>query len=104
VSTHVSEVRALIATNRRVAGFWQLLAGPRLVRAATAFARTGDPILLTQFDGAEVDRRAADLLRVLAKYGSPRLRRDVERHSGALLAAGWDGVLWRLTGETGKAA
>jgi subtilisin family serine protease len=104
VSSHLSEVRGLIATNRRVAGFWQLLAGPRLVRSATAFARTGDPILLTQLDGIEIDRRAAGFLRVLAKYGSPRLRRDVERHGGPLLALGWDGVLARLAGQTGRAA
>ena len=104
VSTHVSEVRSLIATNRRVAGFWQLLSGPLLVRAATAFARTGDPILLTQVDSTEIERRATGFLRVLAKYGSPRLRRDVERHGPALLGAGWDGVLARLAGRSDEAA
>ena len=36
---------------------------------------------------------------MLAKYGSPRLRRDVDRHGGALLALGWDGVLARLSGK-----
>lgn len=104
VSTHLSEVRGLIATNRRVAGLWQLLSGPRLVRAATAFALTGDPILLTQLDAAEIDRRAAGFLRVLAKYGSPRLRRDVERHGAAMLAIGWGGVLDRVSAARDRAA
>jgi subtilisin family serine protease len=104
VSTHLSEVRGLIATNRRVAGFWQLLSGPQLLRAAEAFVLTGDPVLLAQFDPAEIDRRAAGFLRVLAKYGSPRLRRDVERHGERLVSLGCEALLVQVLGRTDMAA
>jgi hypothetical protein len=104
VSTHLSEVRGLIATNRRVAGFWQLLSGPELLRAAESFVLTGDPILLAQLDPAEVDRRAAGFLRVLAKYGSPRLRRDVERHGRRLVSLGCEALLAQVIGRPDMAA
>ena len=104
VSRHLSEVRGLINNNRRVAGFWHLLGGPQMLRAATTFASTGDPALLSQIDAATVDRRAAQFLHMLDKYGSPALRRDVQRHGGDLVALGWHGLLGHMTDRSQTAA
>jgi subtilisin family serine protease len=104
VSRHLSEVRGLINNNRRVATFWHRLQGPRLLRAARLLASTGDPVLLAQIDAAEVDRRATQFLHVLEKYGSPRLRHDLQRHGGALLALGWNGIVGLVTDAPDKVA
>jgi hypothetical protein len=104
VSRHFSEVRGLINNNRRVAAYWHLLLGPRLLRAATLFASTGDPVLLAQIDATEVDRRADQFLHALETYGSPGLRHDVQCHGGSLLALGWNGIVGLVADVTDKAA
>jgi subtilisin family serine protease len=80
VAAHVDEVRRLLDAHLRVAVAWHRLGGPDLVR-----------ILITSADPFAALRgrppSAAWLgrfLEALDRYGSPRLRRDIARHSALL--------------------
>jgi hypothetical protein len=84
VSRHFGEVRTLINHNRRVATLWRRCEGPGLAR-----------MLLLTLSGARISpmspdaRRAArtrQFLRLLARYGTPPLRQDVESFGDGLLA------------------
>jgi subtilisin family serine protease len=86
ISTHFDEVLRLINGNRRVAAMWHLLGGPRTIRALLR----GDARMTAEAGEARAaPALPGDLRRwfaMLQRYGSARLRADVERCGGSLLA------------------
>lgn len=86
-STHFDETLRLINRNRRVAVAWHRLNGPGLVRYVLETA--GDPhyaLLPRPRDAAKFRAQIERMLSILARYGSPGLRTDVERFRSLVTA------------------
>lgn len=81
VSTHFDEVLRLVSTNRRVAVVWHRLGGAALLRHALSFADGGADVL-----PSAVQAHLPRMVRLLAEYGSPQLRADVDRYGPFFLA------------------
>lgn len=78
VSRHFSEVRRLINTQRRVATLWHRGSGPRMLRCLLdgALDAEAPAPLATQAQREYLERWCG----LLARYGSPKLRRSLEQH------------------------
>jgi hypothetical protein len=83
VSRHFSEVRRIINTNRRVAALWHRSDGPQMLRRVLhGVADAGAPGAIQSEAQERYVHRWCDLL---VRYGSARLRQEVERHRAAIL-------------------
>jgi hypothetical protein len=85
VSTHVDEVVRLVNHERRVIVAWHRMRGPDVLREL--LRRTDDSLTMPDsIDGSPLAPGLARLLDELERAGSPRLRADIARHRGLLLA------------------
>jgi subtilisin family serine protease len=90
VSMHFDEVRKLINTNRRVATRWHRMFGPELLRQMLSTHRSMEeelsPVIPATINNRNVVERMRVLFDVLFRYGSDRLRKDVNRYGPLFLA------------------
>jgi subtilisin family serine protease len=87
ISNHFDEVFHLINSNRRIAMRWHCMHGPLLIRELVRAVEHEDvPLLPAQIAGDSIAERLSAMLVLLARYGSPALRIDVERYSSMALA------------------
>jgi hypothetical protein len=80
IGLHRQEVRRLFATVRPIAAAWRELNGQAFYHHCVRSA--GDPgrVIPASINGVTRARLAEVLLPLFARYGSPALRRDLERH------------------------
>jgi subtilisin family serine protease len=83
ISRYFSEVRRLINTNSKVATLWHRAGGPAVLRQLARHA--GDAsVPLPVIDAAQL-QRVSGWLDLVARYGSPRLKADIDRHRAAFV-------------------
>ncbi len=86
VSTHADEIARLVNTNRRVAVMWHRMHGPGILRDLIHRGNLNEPLLPETVAGEALGHRFDQLIKMLDRYGSPRLRADIATH-GAVLRA-----------------
>ena len=84
VSEHVDEILRLINRNKRVGAVWRRNGGPAVVRHLLYGERSPTTILPARVGGHEVLSLIPRFLPILARFGSARLKADIERF-GAFL-------------------
>jgi subtilisin family serine protease len=84
ISRHFSEVRRLINNNRRIATMWHRAHGPCLLRQLLHGAIDADaPIAIQRESENQYLRRCFELV---ARHGSPRLRRSLEQYQSFIMS------------------
>jgi subtilisin family serine protease len=86
VSRYFSEIRGLIRSNRRVGAVWQRIGGPLLVRHLLLGVFEPDRPLPENLAGIPLSSGIRRLFAALRKYGSPELKRDLDRFGPLMLA------------------
>lgn len=82
ISEHVDEILRLIKRNKRVGAVWQRNGGPVLVRNLLYGAGTPVSILPERVPGHDVRGLIPRFLPILRRFGSARLKADIERFGG----------------------
>jgi hypothetical protein len=77
VDRHMSEVKLLVNTNRRVAAVWQRSGGPQMIRALVRMLEIPDTPLPREINGTPLGDCLARIQRVLMRYGSPSFSADL---------------------------
>jgi subtilisin family serine protease len=86
ISRYFSETRGLIRSNRRVGAVWQRVGGPLLIGQLLQRVFEPDRPLPRTLNDAALSTAVDRFLRVLHRYGSPDLCRDIDRHGGMVAA------------------
>jgi hypothetical protein len=82
VSNNFDEVYRLVNTNRRVATCWHRIHGPMLLREFTrTIEQNNVPLIAERIEGDSISEGFSRTLAILAHYGSPNLRADIDRYS-----------------------
>jgi len=97
VSEHFDEVLRLVNQNRRVGAVWRREGGPQLARHLLFGHQAASTLLPSSVDGHEAARLFDRFLPVLDRYGSPKLKDDIERYAHFVQA--WPGASVELLDE-----
>ncbi len=74
--------------NRRVATAWHRNGGPQLLQAIFAILQRPDQRLPRELDGKPLTECLNRMLRVMARYASPRFSDDLRKHAPRLAGLG----------------
>jgi subtilisin family serine protease len=86
-SNHFDEVYRLVNTNRRVATCWHRMHGPMLIREfARPIEEKNAPLFPERIEGDSLSPGLERTLAMLSRYGSPKLRADIDRYAPMLMA------------------
>jgi hypothetical protein len=80
IAQHRTEVRRLLATVRAISSAWHELGAMAFYHHCVRSAREPDHIIPASINGVTRGRLVEVLLPLFTRYGSPRLRRDIERY------------------------
>ena len=92
IGRHFRETQALVTTNRRVGTVWQRSGGPEITNALLEMACGRDRRVPTNINGKPFADCLLRLQRVLTRYASPSLSRDLARYTP--LFARWSGMTY----------
>jgi hypothetical protein len=90
VSEHVDEILRLINRNNKVGAVWRRHGGPLLVRHLLFGTKTQLTLLPAQVPGCDVRSLIPRFLPILRRFGSARLKADIERFGA--FAQSWPGA------------
>jgi hypothetical protein len=90
VSEHVDEILRLINRNNKVGAVWRRNGGPRLVRYLLYGLKPQLTVLPAAVPGCDVRALIPRFLPLLVRFGSARLKADIERFGA--FAATWPGA------------
>jgi subtilisin family serine protease len=86
VSNNFDEVYRLVNSNRRVATCWHRIHGPMLLREFTrSIEQTNVPLVAARIEGDSISAGFSRTLAILARYGSPNLRADIDRYGPLII-------------------
>lgn len=86
VSNNFDEVYRLVNSNRRVATCWHRIHGPVLLREFTrSIEQTNVPLIAARIEGDSTSAGFSRTLAILARYGSPNLRADIDRYGPLII-------------------
>ena len=77
VSKHLREVQTLIQTRKRVAAVWRQVAAPELARSLVGALQSPQEPIEAFVEQRPLHERIAAMAKVLSRYGSETLRRDL---------------------------
>ena len=90
VRRHFAEAQALVNRNRRVGTVWQHSGGPEIMNSVLEMFCTRDRRLPTEINGKSFAECLSRIQRVLARYASPTMSRDLTRYAPQI--AQWSGM------------
>lgn len=81
---HIPETQRLINNNPRFAGMWQASGGPEIVQSILRMPQYKDRPLPDLIEGRPLAERVQSIKKLLMRYASPELIRDLQRFEGLL--------------------
>lgn len=85
VRRHFAEAQTLVAANRRVATVWHRNGGPQIASGLLRMACFPEARLPSEFEGKPLEDCLKQIQIVFAKYGSPQLSADLDRHAAEII-------------------